>query len=51
MLDMFCLKGNEAKIDFALASSFLDKGGHSLLVIYSKSGKKGSMQTEGRYSY
>lgn len=48
---MFCLKGKEAKIDFAVLSSFLDKGGHSLLVIYSKSGKKGSLLIERRYSH
>lgn len=46
---MFCLKGKEAKINFALFTSFLDKGGHTLFVIYDKTQKKGRLQTEGRY--
>ena len=47
VLDMFHLKVKEAKIKFALLSSFLDKGGHTLFVIYDKTQTKGNLQTEG----
>lgn len=46
---MFCLKGKEVKINFVLLSSFLDKGGHTLFVIYGKTQKKSNLQTEGSY--
>lgn len=49
VLDMFCLKGKEVRINFALLSSFLDKGGHTVFVIYGKTQKKSSVQTEGSY--